>query len=215
MTQENDVYGLILAGGKARRMGGGDKALMKLAGRPLLQHAIERARPQVRDLIINANGDGARFDAFGLPVVPDVIDGYAGPLAGVLTGLEWVAENAPDCSWLATFATDAPFFPDDMVERMLECIEREKADMACAIRNGRTHPVFALWPLALKDDLRRAMVDEDMRKVDQWTSRYHIVHVEFADATRGMDPFFNINVAEQLAEAEHFINGGHDDAAAL
>jgi len=201
MNAEN-VSGLILAGGLSRRLGGGDKALMELAGRPLLTHAIDRAIPQVDQLVINANGDVARFDAFNLPVVEDVIDGYAGPLAGVLTGLEWMSEHHPHCQWLATFATDAPFFPTDLVEKLLCQIRSNNADMACAISNGRTHPVFALWPVALKNELRQAMMDEAMRKVDRWTARYKIEHVKFDDDKNGVDPFFNINVPENFTEAE-------------
>jgi len=206
MKPEN-ICGLILAGGLSRRLGGGDKALMELAGRPLLSYAIDRAMIQVDHLIINANGDAARFSAYDLPVIGDVIDGYAGPLAGVLTGLEWMAEHHADCQWLATFATDAPFFPVDLVERLLGQIRSKNADMACALSNGRTHPVFALWPVALKKELHQAMIDEDMRKVDRWTARYKTEHVNFANDENGVDPFFNINVPENFIDAETVLKG--------
>lgn len=199
VTQDN-ALGLLLAGGLARRMGGGDKAFIEMGGRPLLDYAIERARPQVSDLILNANGDAARFERFGLPVVADVIEGFAGPLAGVLTGMEWTAANAPGIEWLATFPIDAPFFPTDLIERMGAAIDDDNAEMACAESGERTHPVFALWPIRLKNDLRKAMVDEDMRKIDLWTARYKIVHVPF-DTANG-DPFFNINRPENVEEAE-------------
>ena len=123
------VAGVLLAGGLARRMGGGDKGLALLGGRSLMDRIIERIRPQVSELIINANGDGARFAEYGLPVVADVIGDFAGPLAGVLTGLEWAAENAPGRPWVASFATDAPFVPPDLVERMSAAVEKEGGDI--------------------------------------------------------------------------------------
>ncbi|MED5395799.1 MAG: molybdenum cofactor guanylyltransferase MobA [Pseudomonadota bacterium] len=193
------VLGVLLAGGKARRMGGGDKSMLILGGRPILEAIIERVRPQVGKLIINANGDAERFVRFGLPVVPDVIEGFAGPLAGVLTGMEWSAGNAPGLDWVASFATDAPFLPVDMVDRLTAAIEGRGADIACAKSRGRAHPVFALWPVRLRRELRRAMVDEEMRKIDEWTARYRVAHVAFEGEP---DPFFNINRPDNLAEAE-------------
>jgi len=203
------TVGILLAGGLARRMGGGDKCLRMLGGRPLLDWLIETARPQVDTLILNANGDPDRFAGYRLPVVADVIEGYAGPLAGVLTGLTWVAENAPEAEWLVSFATDAPFLPADMVARMLDAVEREGAEMACAASGGRTHPVFGLWPVRLRDELKAAMVEEDMRKIDRWTARYKLAEVAFAD-TAGRDPFFNVNRPENLAEAEAALAQGSD-----
>ena len=193
------TVGLLLAGGLSRRMGGGDKCLRPLGGRPVLAHIIERARPQVSALVLNANGDPARFAAFGLPVAPDVIEGFAGPLAGVLTGMEWAAAHRPDAAWLATFATDAPFFPRDLVARLHAAIERGKADMACARSDGQDHPVFGLWPVRLRGDLRRAM-EGGVRKVDLWTARYTLAVAEFP--VEPFDPFFNANRPEDLAEAE-------------
>ena len=201
------VIGILLAGGLARRMGGGDKCMQLLGGKPLLQHLIDAAKPQVDRLILNANGDLSRFDAFGLPTVADTIDGYAGPLAGVLTGLDWAAENEPDAQWVMSFATDAPFVPDDLVARLLAAIDEQGAELACAVSNGRMHPVFGLWPLALRDELRTAMLDEDMRKIDAWTARYKLAQVEF-DASGGVDPFFNVNRLENLEEAERILTEG-------
>ncbi len=202
------VAGVLLAGGLARRMGGGDKGLTLLGGRPLMDRIIERIRPQVSELIINANGDAARFAEYGLPVVPDVIGDFAGPLAGVLTGLEWAAENAPARTWVASFATDAPFVPPDLVERMSAAVETGVktggADMACASSAGRAHPVFGLWPVALAAELRRAMIEEDMRKIDRWTARYNLIMVDFPDVP--FDPFFNINDPDNLAEAEKLLS---------
>jgi len=203
VTAGHDVAGVLLAGGQARRMGGGDKCLRELAGEPILARVVARARPQVAALVLNANGDAARFAAFGLPVAADVIAGYAGPLAGVLTGLDWAAEHAPGCRWLASFATDSPFLPADLVARLAAAVEAEGADLACAASAGRTHPVFGLWPLALREELREAMTREDMRKIDAWTARYRLAVVEFAAAP--VDPFFNTNRPEDLAEAERLL----------
>ena len=195
----------MLAGGLARRMGGGDKALKSLAGKPILGHVIERVRPQVAALVINANGPPERFAGFGLPVAADVVEGFAGPLAGVLTGLDWAAREAPDCTWLASFACDAPFLPTDLVPRLLAAVEAEGADMACAESAGRSHPVFGLWPLRLRDELRHAMLEEEIRKVDVWTGRYRLVSVQYEQIELPggtVDPFFNANRPEDLAEAE-------------
>ncbi len=180
-------------------MGGGDKALLQLAGRPLLAHVIERAAPQVSSLVINANGDPARFASFGLDVVADPVKGFAGPLAGVLAGMDWAHANHPDASHIATIATDTPFFPRDFVERLTEAIE-SGVDMACASSAGRHHPVFGLWPVALRQDLRSALVDEEIRKVDLWTARYKLAAVDFP--AEPYDPFFNANRPEDLARAE-------------
>ena len=196
------VLGVLLAGGQGRRMGYVDKGLMALGGRPLLEIAIERARGQVSDLILNAAGDPRRFAAFGLPVVADVIEGFAGPLAGILTGLEWAAAHRPEVAWVATFATDAPFLPGDLVARLAAATG--DAHMACARSAGRTHPVFGLWPVGEREALRRALVDEDLRKVDLWTARYRMAHVDFP--CDPVDPFFNVNTPEDLATAERLIS---------
>ena len=206
MNQAKDpprVVGVLLAGGQARRMGGGDKCLRHLANRPILAHVIERVRPQVADLVLNANGDPKRFADFGLPVVPDVIDGFAGPLAGVLTGMEWVRSHRSDCSWIVTIATDTPFLPRDLVARMVKGLESQSAELVCARSNGRSHPVFGLWPVDHADALRRAMVDEDIRKVDRFTGRYRLAEVAFS--SEPYDPFFNTNRPEDLIEAERLL----------
>ena len=202
--------GVVLAGGLARRMGGGDKSLLALAGRPLLAHVIERAGPQVGPLILNANGDPGRFESFGLPVVADVIKGFAGPLAGILTGLEWARQHAPGVAWMASFAGDAPFLARNLVARLAQAVEEGAADLACATSGGRTHPVFGLWPVRLAGDLRRALVDEGERKIDAWTARHRIVRVDFPCLP--YDPFFNINRPEDLAEAERLLTGTGDAA---
>lgn len=194
------VLGLLLAGGQGRRMGGVDKPLQTMDGRPLLGHSIERLRPQVGTLVINANGDPVRFAQFGLPVVADGVGGFAGPLAGILAGLEWAAEHAPACGWLASFATDAPFVPTDLVARLAAAVDTQGADIGCAMSGGRTHPVFGLWPVRLAAELRRALVDEDIRKIDRWSARYRVAYAEWPAAP--LDPFFNVNTAEELSQAE-------------
>ena len=199
----NNISGVLLAGGKARRMGGGDKGLESLGGRPMLERIVERVRPQVGALLINTNSDPNRFASLGLPILADVIEGFAGPLAGVLTGMEWAAEQHPAKPWLASFATDAPFVPVDLVACLKAALDDAGADMACAKSAGRTHPVFGLWPVALAAELRQAMVEEEMRKIDRWTARYNIIEVDFADVP--FDPFFNINEPDNLAEAERLL----------
>lgn len=196
----SSVCGLLLAGGQSRRMGGGDKCLKRLGGQTVLARILHIVRPQVGPLVLNANGDGARFADYDLPVASDVVDGFAGPLAGVLTGLEWALANAPECQWLASFACDAPFAPRDLVSRFLAAVAKENADMACATSAGRDQPVFGLWPVRLADDLRAALVEEDIRKVDVWTARYRLARADWP--TQPVDPFFNVNRPDDLDAAE-------------
>ena len=191
--------GVLLAGGLARRMGGGDKPLRTIGGRTILELVIERMRPQAAALLLNANGDPARFAAYGLPVVADSIAGNPGPLAGVLAGLEWTAAHRPGCKLIVTVATDAPFLPTDLVARMAARMEAEGADLACAASGGQAHPVIGLWPVRLRDELRRALVEEGIRKVDVWTGRYRLATVDFP--TEPIDPFFNANRPEDLEAA--------------
>ena len=199
-----DIAGVVLAGGLARRMGGGDKALLELGGRPILAHVIERLEPQVGSIVINANGDPERFADYALPVAADPVDGFAGPLAGVLAGFDWARESLPDAKWIVTVASDTPFFPPDLVARMAGAVEAEGAEMACAASGGRHHPVFGLWPVRLAEDLRHAMIDEDIRKVDIWTARYRLAAVEFD--TDPFDPFFNANRPEDLEKARSLLD---------
>jgi len=194
------VVGLLLAGGQSRRMGGGDKTLRLLGGIPLLERVIERLRPQIDALVLNANGDPARFARCALPVVPDSVPGFAGPLAGVLAGLDWAATHRSDCHYVVSVATDAPFLPADLVVRLAEGLDEAGADLTCATSGGRSHPVFGLWPVRLRDDLRGALVDQGIRKVDLWTARHKLATVPFSD--QPVDPFFNANRPEDFAAAE-------------
>ena len=193
------VVGILLAGGQSRRMGGGDKALRLLGGTPLLERVIKRLRPQVEALVLNANGDPARFARFLLPVVADSVPDFAGPLAGVLAGLDWAALHRPDCPYVVSVATDAPFLPVDLVARLAEGLDKARANLACAASGGRSHPVFGLWPVRLRDNLRRAVVDHGIRKVDLWTARHKLTTVPFAD--QPIDPFFNANRPEDFETA--------------
>lgn len=193
------IAGIVLAGGQSRRMGGGDKCLRLLRGKPILAHIIARAGPQVAALALNANGEAARFAGFGLPVVADSVPDFAGPLAGILAGLDWAATLQPLCSHVASFAADAPFLPPDLVARLAGALA-EGNDLAAARSLGQAHPVCGLWPVAFRGALRRAMTEEGLRKVDQWTSRYRLALVDFPAAP--VDPFFNLNHPEDLAEAE-------------
>jgi molybdopterin-guanine dinucleotide biosynthesis protein A len=205
-VMRDQIVGLFLAGGLARRMGGGDKCLRPLAGRPMLAHIIERIAPQCRELVLNANGEPARFASFHLAVAPDSVAGFAGPLAGVLAGMDWAAIHAPTCPLILSVPTDAPFLPRDLAVRLHAARAAEGADIAFAASSGQQHPVVGLWPVALREALRRALVDENIRKVDLWTARYRLAVVEFA--VEPIDPFFNANRPEDLAKAEALFAGG-------
>ncbi|UCI05706.1 molybdenum cofactor guanylyltransferase MobA [Mesorhizobium sp. B1-1-8] len=204
---DRSVSGIILAGGLSRRMGGGDKPLLSLGNRRLVDRVAARLQPQVGALAINANGDPERFTVAGLPVLPDTVPDYPGPLAGVLTGLEWAAMN-PACEALASAAGDTPFFPRDVVERLAEAARKQPGTIAVASSAGRWHPTFALWPLGLRDVLRHFLVDEDNRRVSAFMERHGFVQVEFpmieAEGLR-IDPFFNINTPDDLAQAERLL----------
>ncbi len=201
MTETPPVVGVLLAGGLSRRMGGkGDKPLQAIAGKPLLAHTIERARPQVRALVLNVNAAQERFAEYALPMVADPVEGFVGPLAGVLAGMDWARANAPDCPWVMSLATDAPFIPEDLVARLLAVVARDDAEIGCAMSGGRTHPVFALWPVRLAEALRTALIEEEMRKIDRWTARYKVAYAEWPAEPR--DPFYNVNTLDELAAAE-------------
>ena len=202
----NGVVGVVLAGGLASRMGGGDKGLLELAGRPILDHVLERLRPQVRLCVLNANGDPGRFARLGLPVAADVLPDNPGPLVGVLTGMDWTVANLPGLEWIVTVPTDAPFLPRDLVARLLAAVQQEGAEMACATSGGQRHPVIGLWPVALRTDLRQAMIFEGVRKVDAWTGRHKVADVDFG--TEPVDPFFNANRPEDLDEAQRALAAG-------
>ncbi|WP_407148159.1 molybdenum cofactor guanylyltransferase MobA [Bradyrhizobium sp. ORS 86] len=196
----SDIPGVLLAGGLARRMGGGDKPMRTIGGRTILERVIARLTPQCDGLVLNANGDPARFAAFGLPVVADTVADFPGPLAGILAALDWVATNRRDVSLVLSAAADCPFLPRDLVARLYRALTEQDAQLAVAASGGQSHPVIGLWSVALRDDLRHALVDEDVRKIDRWTARYRLATVAWP--TTPLDPFFNANTMDDIAEAE-------------
>jgi molybdenum cofactor guanylyltransferase len=199
MTDETRTLGLVLAGGLARRMGGGDKALLRIGGVAILDRVLDRLRPQCSVIVLNANGDPARFASTGLPVVPDDVPGFVGPLAGILAGLEWAAAHAPEIAWVGSVPGDCPFIPRDLIGRLHTARIDTGMPLACAKSGDWRHPVAGLWPVALRHDLRHALVAEDLRKIEIWTSRHGVALAEWPD--RPVDPFFNINTPEDAARA--------------
>jgi molybdopterin-guanine dinucleotide biosynthesis protein A len=191
---------VILAGGRALRMGGVDKAFLELGGKTLIERAIVRAAPQTAELVINANGDPARFAAFGWPVIEDRIGGFLGPLAGILSGFEWMRANRPNARWLASFACDCPFFPTDMVARLIAKAQRENALVALAASGDHHHPVFAVWSATLPVTSQSALRDQGLRKMDDFVAGFPSTRVVFP--SEPVDPFFNINTPDDLVRAE-------------
>lgn len=194
------IPGVLLAGGLAQRMGGGDKPMRLVDGRTILQRVMERLAPQCSRLILNANGDPARFASTSLPVVADSVDGFKGPLAGILAGLDWVASHMPETQWMLSAAADCPFLPRDLVARLVAARAAEHSELALAASGGQLHPVVGLWPVGLRADLRHALVTDDIRKVTRFTARYAVATVSWPVVP--LDPFFNANTADDLAEAE-------------
>ncbi|WP_337994681.1 molybdenum cofactor guanylyltransferase MobA [Roseinatronobacter alkalisoli] len=197
--------GVVLAGGRATRMGGGDKGLRRVAGQFLLTHVLDRLTPQVAAVALNANGDPQRFDGFGLPVLPDSLPDFPGPLAGILAGLDWGARMG--AAHIVTVAADTPFFPHDLVLRLQGAAGNSGVAVAATRRNGalQLQPTFGLWPVALRDDLRAELL-RGLRKVMLWAERHDAGIAEFG--TDPLDPFFNINTPEDLSLAEHLAGTG-------
>ena len=202
---KRNVLGIILAGGQSRRMGGGDKSLLPLGSGCVLDQVVSRLSPQIAPLALSANGDPARFLRFGLPVLADSVPGFAGPLAGILTGLEWAAANTA-CQAIVSAAGDTPFLPLDLVERLAAAADRSPGSIAVARSAGKRHPTFALWPIGCRDALRHFLVDEDIRRVSAFIDRHGFVEVEFpVPPSAGVDPFFNINEPDDLVSAERLL----------
>jgi molybdopterin-guanine dinucleotide biosynthesis protein A len=202
MTDVPPTFGLILAGGLARRMGGGDKAKIEIGGVTILDRVLATLSGQCVGLAINANGDPERFADTGLPVIPDNVPDHPGPLAGILAGLDWLAEQDSGVEWMLSVPGDCPFLPDDLVERLHQA--RRKMDagvpLACARSGEWRHPVVALWPLALREDLRRALTVEDLRKIEVWTSRHGVAVADWP--AEPVDPFFNVNTPDDAKRAQ-------------
>jgi molybdenum cofactor guanylyltransferase len=200
MPGPQQILGLILAGGLARRMGGGDKPLTRIGGATILSRVIGRMTPQCSRLILNANGDPARFAVTGLLVIADDVPDFAGPLAGILAGLDWAAANAPDSAYVASVPGDCPFLPRDLVEQLHDAMKKEGQPLACARSGEWRHPVVGLWPVALRDDLREALTQGGLRKIELWTARHGVAIADWPD--QPIDPFFNVNTPEDAAAAE-------------
>jgi molybdopterin-guanine dinucleotide biosynthesis protein A len=181
-------------------MGGGDKPMRRIGGHTILDRVIARLSSQCDGLILNANGDPARFAAFGLPVIADTVEDFPGPLAGILAAFDWIAAHRPDVTWILSAAGDCPFLPRDLVARLHRARAEQDAQLAVASSGGQTHPVIGLWHVGLREELRHALVVEDMRKIDRWTARYRLATVEWPATP--LDPFFNANTVEDIADAE-------------
>ncbi len=203
MVEAFGVPGVVLAGGLARRMGGGDKPLRKIGGHRILARVIGRLEPQCKGLVLSANGDPTRFVSFGLPVIADGVKEHPGPLAGILAGLDWAAAHQPDAEWILSAPGDCPFLPRDLVVRLRQAVSVQGAELAVAVSQGRSHPVIGLWKVALRDALREALLVERLRKVQDWTALYRIATVSWT--AEPVDPFFNVNTVEDLAEAERLV----------
>jgi molybdenum cofactor guanylyltransferase len=202
------TLGLVLAGGLARRMGGGDKARIRIGGATILERVLKRLKPQCAGVILNANGDPARFADTGLPVVPDSVPDFAGPLAGILAGLDWAVANAPQAVDIASVPGDCPFLPANLVERLYAARAAAGQPLACARSGEWRHPVVGLWPVTLRDDLRHAVIDQDLHKIEAWTARHGVAIADWPD--QPVDPFFNVNTPEDVAEAERIAAGQCD-----
>jgi molybdopterin-guanine dinucleotide biosynthesis protein A len=200
MKASDMVVGIILAGGLARRMGGGDKCLLPLAGKTLLKRTIERAQPQVQQLLLNANGNSLRFARTRLPVVADANPNNLGPLAGIQAGFTWMQVNTPHHEWLMSFASDSPFFPTDVVEKLLAAAVQSNKTVAVATSKSRVHPVFSLWHTSVSSKISAQLITGEAPRLQDWMKAQEALEVEFpADA---YDPFFNINTPQDLYAAE-------------
>ena len=199
MTQK--PLGLVLAGGLARRMGGGDKARIRVGYMTILERVLARLKPQCKAIILNANGDPARFADIGLPVVADSVPDFAGPLAGILAGLDWAAAHAPDVTDIVSVPGDCPFLPADLVVRLMAARKAQGQPLACARSGDWRHPVVGLWPIALRADLRNALIEEGLHKIEIWTARHGVAIADWPAVP--VDPFFNVNTPEDAAEASH------------
>lgn len=204
------VWGVIMAGGLARRLGGGDKGLLQLGGVSLLARVIDRLQPQLAGLVLNANGDPERFTGLHLPVVADSIAGFPGPLAGLLAGLDWAAGHAPDIRWVASAPADCPFLPADLVASLAAALVSGDCAVV-ATSQGRLQPVIGLWSVTLREDLRRAITADGLRRMEDWLARCQAKVADFP--ARTPDPFFNVNTPDDLAAATRLLSHQRDPAA--
>ena len=206
-----DIPGIILAGGLSRRMGGGDKGLLMLGKTTIIERVIDKILPQVGSLAININGDSSRFPDYKLPIIPDSIKGYLGPLSGILAGMEWAFKNGN--RYIATVAADTPFLPDDLIKRLHAMVKSKYLNIGIAasrILSGDDvfiHPTFGIWEVALKDDLRDALAN-DTRKIMFWAKKFKLDYYYFDTSDKLSDPFFNINTPDDLEEAKYRLKKG-------
>lgn len=208
---------MVLAGGLGRRMGVDDKPLVKLAGKTMLARVVERLKPQVEQVVLNANGDPARFADYGLPVVADTIGGFAGPLAGLHAGMLWTRANVPDARFIVSVASDTPFFPVDLVQRLSEACGSDEATIALAASTLGTHPVFGYWPVAFADELEKFLKNGDNGKILAFADKHIRLNVPFENVHlpngETVDPFFNVNTPEDAEKAATFAAAMEDRAA--
>ena len=206
-----DIPGIILAGGLSRRMGGGDKGLLMLGKTTIIERVIDKISPQVGSLAININGDSSRFPDYKLPIIPDSIKGYLGPLSGILAGMEWAFKNGN--RYIATVAADTPFLPDDFIKRLHTMVKSKNLNIGIAasrfLRRDDVfiHPTFGIWEVALKDDLRDALAN-DTRKIMFWAKKFKLDYYYFDTSDKLSDPFFNINTPDDLEEAKYRLKKG-------
>jgi len=205
------IVGVILAGGLSRRMGRGDKGLLAIGRTTMLREIADRMRPQVRSLVLNANGDPERFASLGLPVAADTIDGFPGPLAGILAGMRWAAVHTAGATHVLSVSSDVPFLPRDLGSRLAAAVSGGTDRIAIAGTAGEAHPVIALWPVALADDLQQALAS-GARKVLAWAERHGAAIVDFPMSEvdgRAVDPFFNANTPDELDEVRRLLELAH------
>ncbi len=200
------TIGLVLAGGQAWRMGGGDKAFIEIGGKKIIERVLTRLQPDCTNIVLNANGDPQRFAAYGLPVIADSVKDFAGPLAGILAGLDWTARNFPGVEWVASAPGDCPFLPEGFVGRLHAVRQKQGKRLACAQSGEWRHPVVGLWHVGLRNDLRHALVVEDLRRIEIWTARHGVALASWPD--KPIDPFFNVNTPEDIAQAEKLASAG-------
>ena len=200
-----DIPGIILAGGLSRRMGGGDKGLLMLGKTSIIERVIDKVSPQVGSLAININGDSSRFPDYKLPIIPDSIKGYLGPLSGILAGMEWAFKNGN--RYIATVAADTPFLPDDFIKRLHAMVKSKNLNIGIAASRILStddvfmHPTFGIWEVGLKDDLRNALAN-DTRKIMFWAKKFKLDYYYFDTSDKLSDPFFNINTPDDLTKAK-------------
>ena len=203
MIDNDEILGIILAGGLSKRMGNINKSLALINNKTLLEITYGLVKKQLKNVVVNSNLNLKKKIKSNLEIIPDSIPGFLGPLSGILSGMQFAKKEYPKCKWLVSFPVDSIFFPSDFVEKMINRINNE-TQIVCATSNGRAHPVFAFWSLNLIDDLENALVEEGVRKIDEWTKRYNLEFTNFQN--KDLDPFFNINTKEDLKFATEYLN---------